>query len=67
MDETKLIRINIGLLDIKWFVDIVVGVSVGASVGDVGVSVGEFDGVCVGGELIGCIGVELIYAVIDTL
>ena len=67
MEETKLIRANIGLLGIKWFVDIVVGVSVGVSVGNVGTSVGEFDGVCAGGELIGCIVVGLIYAVIDTL
>ena len=67
MEETKLIRANIGLLGIKWFVDIVVGVSVGVPVGNVGVSVGEFDGVCAGGELIGCIVVGLIYAVIDTL
>ena len=67
MEETKLIQANIGLLGIKWFVDIVVGVSVGVSVGNVGVFVGEFDGVCAGGELIGCIVVGLIYAVIDTL
>ena len=83
MKVLKLIRADIGLLGTKLFeasrciggwsarcgelVDSVVGVSVGVSVGNVGVFVGEADGVCAGGELIGCIVVGLIYAVIDTL
>ena len=66
MEETKSMRATIGLLGTK-LVDSVVGVSVCVSVGTVGASVGEFDGVFAGGELIGCIVVGLIYAVIDTL